>query len=94
LYQKKLNALLVNRDHYKKVYVNPDDLESHNNNSCYETENKKYSGRPSPSRPANIPECHGKAFVGNDGNLWVSHPNKKGIYRWVLATTKRDEAYM
>jgi hypothetical protein len=49
---------------------------------CVKINNKKYSERPSPAYPAN--ECRDKVLLGNDGNQYISVPNKAGIYRWVL----------
>lgn len=40
----------------------------------------KYKNRPSPPYPAN--ECGGKTFIGNDGKLWQSIANVRGIYTW------------
>lgn len=40
----------------------------------------KYRSRPSPPYPANQ-ECH-KRRIGNDGNMYVSKPNKLGICQW------------
>jgi hypothetical protein len=37
--------------------------------------------RPSPSYPAN--KFCGKKKRGNDGNMYLSKPNKNGICRWV-----------
>ena len=51
-------------------------------NECVKINNKKYSERPSPAYPAN--ECRDKVLLGNDGNQYISVPNKAGIYRWVL----------
>ena len=48
---------------------------------CTVQSTKKYSTRPSPAMPAN--NCCGMTMVGNDGNIWKSVPNVKGICRWV-----------
>ena len=48
--------------------------------SCKEQTTKKYTGRKSPSYPAN--ECCGETKKGNDGLMYVSKPNKKGICKW------------
>lgn len=42
---------------------------------------KKYAERPSPAYPAN--QCCGENKVGNDGNMWTSVADKRGICRWV-----------
>ena len=44
---------------------------------------KKYLTRPSPPRAANDPNCRGKIFSGNDGELWESKPTATGVYRWI-----------
>jgi hypothetical protein len=41
---------------------------------------KKYANRPSPAFPAN--DFCGKKKKGNDGNMYLSKPNKNGICRW------------
>uniref|UniRef100_A0A6C0I3I7 Uncharacterized protein n=1 Tax=viral metagenome TaxID=1070528 RepID=A0A6C0I3I7_9ZZZZ len=41
---------------------------------------KKYQDRPSPPYPAN--ENCGKVLQGNDGNMYESRANKKGICSW------------
>ena len=48
---------------------------------CDEQTTKKYTERNSPPYPAN--QCPGKWRVGNDGNMYLSVPNKNGIHRWV-----------
>jgi hypothetical protein len=42
----------------------------------------KYIFRPSPPRPANNPECRGRIYIGNDGNLWSSEQDSRGVFRW------------
>ena len=42
---------------------------------------KKYATRPSPPFPAN--EHCGESKKGNDGKMYMSIPNKKGICRWI-----------
>ena len=41
---------------------------------------KKYAKRPSPPYPAN--ECPNQIRIGNDGNEYVSKPDKRGIFAW------------
>ena len=48
---------------------------------CKKRTTKKYTTRKSPAYPAN--ECCGKKKKGNDGNFWVSKPDKNGVCRWV-----------
>lgn len=47
---------------------------------------KKYKERDSPPYPAQ--ECKGKQKKGNDGKLYKSESDKKGIYRWKLISNK------
>lgn len=55
--------------------------------SCRRSTLKKYSSRPSPAYPAQ--DCKGQTKTGNDGQLYVSSPTKKGVYRWILASPTR-----
>jgi hypothetical protein len=41
---------------------------------------KKYTSRKSPPYPAN--EYCNKQMVGNDGNLYISKPNKNNVCSW------------
>ena len=43
---------------------------------------KKYRERPSP--PYSASDCPGKVLEGNDGRLYESRPNVKGVYAWRL----------
>ena len=43
---------------------------------------KKYASRNSPPIPAN--EHCGETAIGNDGKMYISVANVKGICRWVL----------
>jgi CRISPR/Cas system CMR-associated protein Cmr1 (group 7 of RAMP superfamily) len=47
---------------------------------CVASTRKKYMSRPSPSYPAN--ECQGEKKQGNDGFMYTSVSNKRGIYTW------------
>ena len=48
------------------------------------SEKKKYGNpkRKGPPYPGNDPDCHGQTRRGNDGQLYESKPNKKGVYSW------------
>ena len=48
---------------------------------CNEQHTAKYVNRKSPSYPAN--ECCGMVMVGNDGQHYLSKPNKNGVCRWI-----------
>lgn len=45
---------------------------------------KKYTSRPGPPYPANDPHCRGTTKTGNNGQLYVSKPDKNGLYTWKL----------
>ena len=47
---------------------------------------EKKGPRPSPTVSA-TKNC-GKKMRGNDGNMYVSKPNKNGVCRWVKVTKK------
>jgi len=47
---------------------------------CIKSHLKKYRNRPSPPYPAN--RCCNMKKVGNDGDTWVSVPDRRGICRW------------
>ena len=48
---------------------------------CVKIETRKYSFRNSPPYSAN--KCKSIKKKGNDGNLYVSQPDKNGTYKWV-----------
>jgi hypothetical protein len=53
--------------------------------SCIEQKTKKYRSRSSP--PYSAMDCKGLTKIGNDGSTYISKPDKRGIYRWVIANT-------
>ena len=55
-------------------------------NSCVKMTTNKYSLRNSPPYPAN--KCKTRKKKGNDGNCYVSKPDKNGTYKWVLIDKK------
>ena len=50
--------------------------------SCIEIKTKKYQTRKGP--PYHAKDCKGITKKGNDGNDYVSIPDKKGIYKWII----------
>lgn len=52
--------------------------------ACREQFTSKYTDRPSPAFPAN--KCCDQVRQGNDGRLWQSVPDKRGICRWQKLT--------
>ncbi len=50
--------------------------------TCSKLTAKKYKGRPSP--PYSAQACKGRVLKGNDGKMYVSRPDKRGIHKWTL----------
>ena len=48
---------------------------------CIKMKSDKYSLRNSPPYPAN--KCKTMKKKGNDGDYYLSEPDKNGIYKWV-----------
>ena len=48
---------------------------------CVKQFDKKYTTRKSPPYPANA--CKGAVMEGNDGRMYVSKPDKNGVYKWI-----------
>lgn len=59
-----------------------------NTRSCTQQSTSKYTKRKSPPFPAN--ECGAQQKRGNDGEMYESRADKRGVFRWykVKATTK------
>ena len=49
---------------------------------CIKLNKTKYVFRNSPPYSAN--KCKSKKKKGNDGKLYISEPDKNGIYKWVI----------
>ncbi len=49
---------------------------------CIEIKTKKYQTRKSPAYHAK--DCKGLTKKGNDGKYYISTPDKKGIYKWII----------
>ena len=54
---------------------------------CVKIETRKYSFRNSPPYSAN--KCKSIKKRGNDGNLYISQPDKNGTYKWVNANKNK-----
>jgi uncharacterized protein YjbI with pentapeptide repeats len=52
------------------------------NPKCVKQTQKKYLERPSP--PYSAADCCGMVIAGNDGKMYVSVPNAKGVCAWKL----------
>jgi hypothetical protein len=59
--------------------------------SCIEQKTKKYRSRGSP--PYSAMDCKGLTKSGNDGSNYISKPDKRGIYRWVITGTTVNKSY-
>jgi hypothetical protein len=57
--------------------------------SCIEQKTKKYRSRGSP--PYSAMDCKGLTKTGNDGSSYISKPDKRGIYRWVVTGTTKSK---
>jgi hypothetical protein len=47
---------------------------------------RKYAFRNSPPYPAN--QCKSMKKRGNDGMMYVSQPDKNGVYKWTVTKSK------
>jgi hypothetical protein len=56
--------------------------------TCKPNPSEKYSKRPAPSCHAD--DCRDMIREGNDKRVYISKPDKRGIYKWIL-TTDWDE---
>ena len=55
-------------------------------NRCRRETSSKYTTRKSPRYSAN--KCKSMKKIGNDGRLYKSVSNKKGVYRWIKVNKK------
>jgi len=55
---------------------------------CKPDPSEKYSKRPAPSCHAD--DCRNMIKEGNDGRIYISKPDKRGVFKWIL-TTHSDE---
>lgn len=55
--------------------------------SCKKVTLKKYTNRPSPPYHAN--DCKGKTLEGNDGAMYISIADKRGVYTWKCLGSSR-----
>lgn len=56
--------------------------------TCSRLTLKKYLDRPSP--PYHAGDCKDKTLKGNDNKLYKSVPDKRGVYTWKLASSKKN----
>ena len=57
--------------------------------SCTKSPNAKYVNRPGPPYP--VQNCRNLKKVGNDGLLYVSKPDKNGIYKWYKVSSNKSK---
>ena len=57
---------------------------------CARVTQKKYASRPSP--PFHASACQNQVMAGNDGTLYKSTPDKRGVYTWKKAETNHRNA--
>ena len=87
-----VNLNLLNEDEDNNVKANlkkdPSAKKKKEKLGCVEQTKGKYASakRKSPPYPAN--ECCGETKMGNNGLMYVSKPNKKGICKWYKVTKK------
>jgi len=49
---------------------------------CRKKTTKKYALRPGPPYPANEAGCRGRRKRGNDGKMYASEPDERGVHQW------------
>jgi hypothetical protein len=76
----KTNPLGLTVTQRKKMTEKMKSLSGRNAINSHSATLKKYKNRKSPPVPAN--ENCDKKMVGNDGNMYLSTPNKNGICSW------------
>lgn len=75
---------------YAKVELDPVSSGGAKQKTCTKQTTKKYTTRPSPPYPAN--QCPpGSVRKGNNGKMFKSTPNVKGICRWVPVAKKTQK---
>lgn len=52
--------------------------------NCKKETSNKYTSRNSPPFSAN--KCKSMKKQGNDGNVYKSVPNKRGVFRWIIVS--------
>jgi hypothetical protein len=58
--------------------------------SCTRVTKKSYASRPSP--PYHASACQNQVMAGNDGSLYKSTADKRGVYTWKKADTNHRNA--
>ena len=76
----KTNPLALNKTHRKMITEKIKNVSGKNAINQHSKTLKKYQNRKSPPYPAN--ENCNKTMVGNDGQNYISKPNKNNICSW------------
>jgi hypothetical protein len=78
--QTKTNPLGLNEKQRKNMTEKIKSVSDRNAINNHSKTLKKYKNRKSPPYPAN--ENCNKKMIGNDGNMYISKPNKNNICSW------------
>jgi hypothetical protein len=76
----KTNPLGLNSQQRKNMTKKLKSVSGKNSINNHSKTLKKYKNRKSPPYPAN--ENCGKKIQGNDGNMYISKPNKNNVCSW------------
>ena len=82
----KTNPLKLNKQQRKNLTEKIKSVSGRNAVNQHSKTLKKYKDRKSPPYPAN--ENCNKKMTGNDGNKYISKPNKNNICTWKLQMEK------
>ena len=78
--KSKTNPLGLTKKQHKTMTEKLKSVSSRNGRNEHSKTLKKYKNRKSPPYPAN--ENCNKKMVGNDGNMYISKPNKNNVCSW------------
>lgn len=78
--KSKTNPLKLNKQQRKNITEKIKSISGKNAINQHSKTLKKYKNRKSPPYPANK-NCN-KKMVGNDGNFYISKPNKNNVCSW------------
>jgi len=85
----KYKLLNMSRDNEIMQFGGDNEIMQFGGDNCKKIHTEKYINRPSPPYHANL--CKNKTMNGNDGNLYISLPNKKGIYSWKIINKIKEK---
>jgi hypothetical protein len=81
--KSKTNPLKLTAEQKKRMTQRIKEVSKRNAVKEHSKTLKKYASRKSPSYKAN--DYCGKSMKGNDGNMYVSRPNKNNVCSWKKA---------